>query len=308
MSRILHFETDFGAVKIRLLDTPFVDFYLEHFLKMMDRYSLIPMHGFYPYILQDEQQRVPAIIDRLLDCIDFMNTASYLKPLPEQFERSTFEKLNIETQQAMNTLHNYVVVAGEYKNRWLYDGEPIFHIEEGSAEEAELHHKANLLNQTIHALEEYIHTPHRELFRNSIETMMFHVDASQYDDCTVYEDDADADIPEAMRAYLDITDEHDVWIKKDILGKDFLTCFYDHDDPTKFEMRDPFMISGGLEIYFSKGREKIYASREFQEYLHEPLTNMHGNYPIGDVIEGKETLHANAADVRSVKFVGLEVE
>jgi hypothetical protein len=81
-----------------------------------------------------------------------------------------------------------------------------------------------------------------------------------------------------------------VWIKKDLLGKDFITAFADHDDPAQFDIRPPPTISGGIAIDLDQGRDNLFDSPLFAAWLGQSPNDTHGSYPLGKVISGKENL------------------
>lgn len=282
----LNFRTDLGLVTIELADTKFVNFWFSHFQQMVTKYSLQTQKVDWPYYKKLDSTAF-TIVDTIIDVINKINTLEYLSPLPEKITRNQFTSFDLTTQHLLNRLHRYCVVGTECRNRWLYHDAPTF--EWVQWDDDQYMYLLNLLNQSIHSLEEYVKTPHRVKFSRTISSQQINFCASRYTDVDIYADGADLEIPDSMQDQLRISG-YDVWIKKDILGKDFITAFADHDNPAEFDVRPPPMISGGLSIDFNNGKDTLYRSEEFQTWLQQPLTDHHGNYPIGQVIAGKQYL------------------
>jgi|TARA_R110002126_G_C10356441_1_gene492151 hypothetical protein len=300
MSKYINFNTDLGPFVFKLLDTDFANFWLEHFLKVHKKYKLLPNKRYWPYVKPNDDLTNPTV-QQLIEVANKINSIDYIVPLPEPIERKLLEKLNVETQCFLNRLHRYLVTATELRDRWETNGDAKFNFIPW--ENQEINYLFNLLNQTIHRLEEYVITPNREdfnIFLGSVEVTLV---ASQYDDCTVYEDDVDKEIPDSMMKDLRLYG-HDVWIKKDILGKDFITAFADHDDPTQPDVRSPPMVSGGLEIDIDDSRKKLFDHPKFKSWLGRNPTNYQGSYPIGDITQKP----ADFSLISEFKFVSITMD
>jgi hypothetical protein len=287
MPNIINFDTDLGTVSIELLDTKFVDFWYKHFVAMSTQYELQPKPRVWPYFKTPDDQQVTDIVDRIISTINKINQISYLRPLPEPIDKQQLLALDLGTQQILNRLHRYAVVGTEIRNRWEHSGNPIF--DWVSFDDEQYMYLLNLLNQSIHALEEFVQTPHKVQFLKTIKGIELAFSASKYNDVDVYHDGADLEIPTHMQECLQLTG-YDVWIKKDLLGKDFITAFADHDDPMQFDIRPPPMISGGILIDYNDGLDQLFSSNEFCHWLGFTPTNYHGSYPIGTVVSGKQYL------------------
>lgn len=297
MTRILTLETNIGLVSIKLLDTDFVDFWLSHFKKVIAKYELTMIYVTWPYVNKEaNNQLINQKIDTMLAAVNEINTTEYLSVLPDIITRDQLLKLTLETQEVLNRLHRCAVTGAALRDRWLYHKESTFAWVPW--EDDRYAYILNVLNQGIHALEEHVYTPHKNQFDGWIQHISINIDASKYNDVNVYQDDVDLEIPSSMQTCLRLSG-HDVWIKKDILGKDFITAFVDHDDPDEFDVRPPPWITGGIQIDLPNNRrDALVNSSEFIEWLGCTPTNHHGNYPLGDIIDGKE----NIIDAVSIKF------
>jgi hypothetical protein len=96
--------------------------------------------------------------------------------------------------------------------------------------------------------------------------------------------------------YYDDSKEFDVWVGKDILGKDYLVAYYEHDDPSEWDVTYSLGYSGKLAIDQINGirRVDVLHSDEFRTWLN--TTNVEYTpaicgMPIGTVTEGKELVN-----------------
>lgn len=287
MPKHITLDVDHGEITIELLDNSFVDFWVKHHESMMSRYSISARPTKWPFYKNCDQSCVDKIVLTILATIDQINTADYLSVLPELVTEHQLLALDLSTQQVLNRLHRYAVVCADYRDRWHLQGPVEF--EFVPWENQEFMYLINVLNQSIHQLEDYVVTPHKQEFSQSIHTVEFVFQSSLYQDVDVFATGADLAIPTHMQQHLRLLD-HDVWIKKDLLGKDFVTAFADHDDPAEFDIRPQNIISGSVSIDVNNWREQFFNSSAFGSWLGQPVSNHHGSYPLGNVVAGKNHL------------------
>lgn len=278
----LSFDTDRGHVEIELFDNSFVNMWVQHAEKMIKKYQYKSRTMTWPF-LHNHQNGADSIINKLLSTVDDINHQDFLVPMPETVKFQDLQSLDLHAQHVLNRLHRYCVTATTLRDRWIPDAVAWSWID---YENKKFDYLINLLNQTIHHLEEYVATPRKKKLAGATLSTEFILVASQHSDVDIYQDDVDFWIPNDMQQYLSI-DKADVWIKKDILGKDYFTGFIDHDDVTQPDIQPPAMFSGAFMVDFL-GRESLYQDQEFLDWLGEPLSNRHGNYPLGNIIHGKD--------------------
>jgi hypothetical protein len=287
MTTHITLSTLHGAVEIELLQNQFVDFWYNHYQSMISQYSVKARPTRWPYYRDCDTVQVDKIVTAILDVIERINSADYLTPLPETVTRQQLLALDINTQQVLNRLHRYAVVCSDYRDRWCQHGPVEFEWIDWNNEE--FMYVINVLNQSIHQLEDYVVTPHKQEFLESIQTVEFVFQSSMYRDVDVFAIGADLAVPEEMQKHLRLTG-YDVWVKKDLLGKDFVTAFADHDDATQFDIRPQTIISGGIAIDVNSWREDFFNSQSFTAWLGQTPADCHGSYPLGRVIAGKQHL------------------
>jgi hypothetical protein len=288
--KFLNLQTNCGITSIQLLDNEFVDFWLEHFQKVIKYYDIEIIITSQPvlrhYISIDEKEK---LINNIISTIDEINSLDYIIPFPESFVKEQFLPLDLTSQLVLNKLHRYCVVGEQFRNRWIYDSDPMFaYIRSGNI--SQFRYLLNLLNQSIHVLEQYVSTPNKLKFQNSIYNMQLCLaNSSKYSDVNVYADGIDLAIPDSMQKHMRLTG-YDVWIKKDILGKDFITAFSEHESPSNFDIQPPPMISGGILIDMNIGRSQLFNSQYFKDWLGKDPDDTQGSYPLGNIVSGKNFL------------------
>lgn len=287
--KFLNLQTDCGITSIQLLNNEFVNFWLEHFQKVIKYHDMEIIHGSQPtlktYIPIYEKEK---LINNIISTIDKINSLDYVVPFPESFVKEQFLSLDLTSQLVLNKLHRYCVVGDQFRNRWIYDSDLMFAYVE--YDNTQFSYLLNLLNQNIHALEHYISTPNKLKFQNSIRNVhLFLINSSKYSDVNIYTDGLDIEIPDSMQKHMRLTG-YDVWIKKDILGKDFITAFSEHEDPSSFDIRPPPMISGGILIDMNIGRSQLFNSQYFKDWLGKDPDDTQGSYPLGNIVSGREFL------------------
>lgn len=102
------------------------------------------------------------------------------------------------------------------------------------------------------------------------------------------------------------SDEYDVWMGVDLLGKDYLTAYYNHDDPNEWDIRPLNCYTGKMDITLGDNTiQSLIKGIDFQNWLkdhnveYEPA--MCG-VPLGKVVEGRDFLDGNDLDNRMNNF------
>lgn len=287
MPKHINLSTKFGTVVVELLENSFVDFWLDHYQSMTARYNIDARPTKWPFYQQSNPAQVQHVVATILNTIDCLNNVKYLTALPETVTAQQLLSLDLTTQQVLNRLHRYAVVCSDYRDRWCQSGPVMF--DWIPWENEEFMYLINLLNQSIHQLEDNVITPHKQEFLHAIQTVEFVFESSLYQDIDVFAAGAEIAVPEHMQQHLRLSG-YDVWVKKDLLGKDFITAFADHDDPSEFDIRSQNIISGGIAIDVNDWRSSFFNSAAFTSWLGTTPTDLHGSYPLGRVIDGKQQL------------------
>jgi len=162
-------------------------------------------------------------------------------------------------------------------------------------------------NLGIHSVDCIIPTKRKQQYYNnitssgSIQTIEFHFDFNEPEILGIDCNDNKVffkDIPGNYHQYADDSDDYDVWIAIDIIGKNYQEAFFDYEDPREWDVTQPLGHSAGFHVNLSDPPATLQSlirgddmQNWFKEYNLNYKTHMN-NYPLGKVTEGKEHLQA----------------
>jgi hypothetical protein len=158
-----------------------------------------------------------------------------------------------------------------------------------------LDHSANI-NTAVHNLEMYMISDHKRAASTtpcSRFSLYFDAYNVSTDSQILAREAAKVIQPADVEFYSDST-EYDVWVGKDILGKDYMTGFLENDDPAEWDITEILYYTGRMEIdltpYTFVNRIR---STEFAQWLalHDvEYTPRMAGIPLGNIIQGRELL------------------
>jgi len=325
-------ETAAGTSHIELLDNPFVKKWTDHFSTMLGKYSVnydactIPVFNntkSTAEILQDIENLKNNIINinKLVDIFPFNpERVIYDNIFEDLHDRTSINygssvkyasKTSVKGQRILNEIHRYFTTAGrtlaEYEdNGIMYTGhwsdnfvsEFVYKEED----EDEFKHYLALMNDYVHDIDQSIRTPRKH---NDLNKQIVNLEFSftnQPDDCR-FEKGAYVYITEEDYLYASDNEEYDVWLNKDILGKHYLEAFYDHDDPSEWDVTsinghsgkfyinvesqwyEPNSLDNTIQQLIKRNDFQIWLKQYNIEYVPEIC-----GIPLGKVTSGREFL------------------
>jgi hypothetical protein len=292
--------TTVGITHIELLDNPFVKKWTDHFCNMQKVYDIDYHAETQPvYHITREINDIHKDIENLITSIKKVNN------FPFDVEKITYNNLfdnHFEGQKILNEIHRYFTTAGrtinEHNGHWSDNFDSKFTFNEENKEEFGHHHA--LINDWVHELDQSILTPRKEIdFKNQIVNLQFEFGAQKLD-CR-FDEGTYVNISEEDYMYADDNIDIDVWCGNDILGKDYIEAYYDHDDPTQWDVTPINGHSGKFKInvasqWYEKDStdntlQQLVKSNNFQSWLEnwgvEYVPEMVG-MPLGKITSGKE--------------------
>jgi len=312
-----------GTIHIELLDNPFVKKWTEHFSDMLGVYKLdyaaqtIPVYNKAGQTPEEYEQHA----SNLRDAINKVNAlgTNFLFD-PEKITVSAIRDNHDEGQKILNEVHRYFTTAGRSMQDWVSENEHISQQVRGTGywsdhflsnfaineedEEYFLHYHAKI-NDYVHMFDQYSCTSHiKEDIMNQIVCLQFQFDCNaktaEGENCR-FEKGTWQEITEEDWKYAnDSDDDIDVWVGKDILGKNYIEAYYDQDDPTEWDVTPINGHGGKFEIAVSSQwydestdntLQEFVKSERFRNWLSdwgvEYVSEMAG-MPLGKVTSGKE--------------------
>jgi hypothetical protein len=293
----INIESPLGLTQIEVVKNPFTDKYIEHIKLMFSKFpsaSVVKTYG--AIMINTPDNFVHEQIQRLTDTIDELNELG--TNFPYKVEPELIFLRNTKTQWYLNDLHRAFTTA----HRSLYEGGDMYYWSdkfESKFNLDKLHHDRFLylidqINDMVHATELYVKTERKtnnpanlacqaevsaDTFSNNgtrlIKEYFFNIEPEDY-------------------KYFSDSNEYDVWVGTNILGKDYLIAYYEHDDAGAWDVTHVLGYSCKIAIDISTiTRASIMKTDNFQQWLAEGNVNytpaMCG-MPVGQVINGKEFL------------------
>ena len=297
-------QTVLGNIHIALRENSFVTRWLDHFQWMLATYpSCILFHPF-PGCLDVEnlhpehQQDLESNIQLLVDSVARLNDLGTNFPLA--VDVSALRGGGEAGQQMLNGLHRCFTNSFRTLNSrrspysWSSDGHSTFTVADSDMK-IFTDASANI-NTGVHNLEKYMINGHkRAAMINPCSRASFYFDAyTASADSSILSRDAAQHIQVGDYDFFSDDRSYDVWVGKDVLGKDYMTAFLENDDPREWDVTRLIYYTGRLEIdltpYTFADR---LASPEFLNWLAqhgmEYRADMVG-MPLGRVVQGRELL------------------
>lgn len=280
-------------VTIQLIDNPFTKMFVEHFTEVAATHSGKLMRRMVGAQIPTDANFATKH-QQLIDVVSELNDIA--GNFPYTLDHSIILERNQNTQNLLNQLHRCFTTAYRCASRrqplvWSDKFASSFTVAEDKF--TRLLELLILLNDHIHDLELYVDTDNKKFCRGfSITQAEIHIDGA-YDKCenirSIY-----LDIPEEHYQYFSDSEECDVWVGIDILGKSYLNAFWDNDDPSEWDVTHQLGITGKIYIETSINKKlDILKTERFNNWLaaknltYKPY--MCG-MPIGTVISNRDLL------------------
>lgn len=313
MSHLIFHNDNINFLTIQLREDPFVKKWTNHLQYIVDNYDCRLFKSKYPRYEKLEESEVKQHVDRLYATIRSLNKLGAPFPLLKMdIPYTQFLNLDLNTQRILNKLHRYFTTANrslnDTGNQTIYSYKDNKSYEIDNTKKEEFFKLIQDINQIVHSIDYSILSPRvRDAIDNDelIEqvTIMFDLygtkEHSLLPNTFKFMDNEDE---------LSITDsdEYDVWMGVDLLGKDYITGYYNHDDPTEWDIRTLDCYTGKIEIVLGSNTiPKIIKGNKFQNWLKEYgityIPAMCG-MPLGKVLSGKDILNSKTLQQQMSTF------
>jgi hypothetical protein len=288
---------------------------------MLSRYTTQALYHPYPGCLDvtkmtsDHKQDMETNIQLLIDSVGILN--SFGTKFPISIDPEILRAGGEAGQQLLNQLHRCFTNSFRTLNMnnppgcWTSDGSCTFNVPADVLPKF-LDASANI-NTGVHNLEKFMMSDNKRLsLKNLASRASLYFDAyTVSDSSSILERTAAQHILPEDEQYFSDDPEFDVWVGKDILGKDYMTAFLDNDDPREWDITHLLYYTGRIEIDISEYRfiDRIH-SPEFSQWLsrygvdYDPRM---AGIPLGKVVSGKEFIPILATAKVHPIIQGLEI-
>ena len=123
------------------------------------------------------------------------------------------------------------------------------------------------INQAVHDLDSYTRTPHLQ----SIPILdYFSIQYHLYNENMYLSESVHCPItPEECLSAADDSNNWNVWLKVDLLGKDYITGFINHDNPTEWDIQYLNNYTGMFVLYPNKTPVDFCKNKIFYKWLQQ---------------------------------------
>jgi hypothetical protein len=301
--KYINLDTQHGLIRIQLLQNPFTDKYVAQLQKMHSVFQteirsgppLGLFRGMDPVFVQKQTTTFINIIDEL--------NAMGLE-YPYVVTPDSLLKQDADGQELLNKLHRSFTTAhksnqkGERTLFWNARSASNFIVTPEIIDR--VLYLTEIINYTVHDTEFYMNTPRKTTDRskvlNQIEVIANVTNDNPHSDLGPYNTLAGwfTSYTEEDYTYFSDSSEFDVWVGRDILGKDFIHAYYDCDDPTCWDVTGQLGYSGKIAMDVGPTvKSDIIKSDDFRAWLDQhrvEYSKKMGGMPVGTIIEGKELL------------------
>jgi hypothetical protein len=297
-----------GTTKIKLIENEFTIEWAEHFATMVKDFQyLLRTYTFQrslPVSQKTEISRTDANAllqySRLESAIAELNKMGTNYPIV--LDKDIFFKGDDESQDLLNRLHRSFTTPERCFQRkepliWSDKFDSSFSIlPENKERFIEL---IDIINDAVHLVESNMYTSSK--LQKEFQPTFFEIWFTAYtNDGTRLMNEAFHYIKKDHYKYFSDDPTYDVWVGRDITGKDHTIGYFDLDDPSEWDVTHILGYTGKVSIDLGIHRTELLNSESFRAWLakhgveYDP--SMCG-IPLGTVVEGKELLqkHCNAS-------------
>lgn len=287
-------------IKIKLLDNPFIEDFLVHLDKMISTHDIVSHKTQYPLgVYGYDHKIVSNHVSKIVTCINKLNEMGLDFPVATDEVCFTGKKEDFaKERQLLNTLHRYFTTGHKTFSQnaggeltWKFGSTYIFNQPSNGEEFSEYVHG---INTAVHQIEPY--TWYNERINEYLNSGNVHnefvvsfIMRSEY----ALSDEGASYFKTIKHQHLRYhSDElkYDVWLPlHQIQGKDYITSYFDYDDPTEWDVTHPILYSGS----FAFGDRAIMRDKNILNYFRLygiELSPVHYGMPLGNVIEGKHLI------------------
>jgi len=312
-------KTTVGITHIELLDNPFVEKWTGIFSDMLVKYDIgyvvpvIPCFDTYPKPISDTLQDIQNLKDAICSINSVLTSGAKFPFDPEKITINAIRDDHDEGQKILNEIHRYFTTAGRTINECRIEGslncgswtnDPSSKFTWNVFHESEFFNSHAAINTIVHELDQYQATFRK---KQDIYDQMVSLEFSfnNKSEVLLFEKEAFNHILSEDYVYADDNEDLDVWVTNAILGKDYIEAYYDHDDPSQWDVTPINGHSGSFGInvpgnwHHHKSTDdnlvqRLVKSNKFQNWLKEYNVKYHPSMcgmPLGKVTRGKSLLN-----------------
>jgi hypothetical protein len=297
--KTINIDTKYGLLRIQVIKNDFTDEYIDNFQRMLPLFPIRSQLVTQGACNQASYEDISSQTSQLIDIVQQLHDMNI--GFPCSISAENMQGMGNTAQDLMNKMHRAFTTAHRCNDnieplRWSDKFESRFEIAD-SAQLEKMLWLTDQVNALVHEIEINLKTDRKKfdwrLLPNQIE---IHLDSYVNNNTRMLKEWFHMIKPQHAQYYND-SKEFDVWVGKDILGKDYLVAYYEHDDPSEWDVSYSLGYSGKFAIDQLNDirRVDILHSDEFRSWLDSAgvaYTPAICGMPIGTVTEGKELVNS----------------
>jgi len=259
-------------VTIEFRDHPFVNKWFEHWRYINSNYSLMFAARYqFPVnvnittpTLDDVKEAIDCIRDAAIYLNSITNTHMFPYDLDNLPSYEVFLKNDLEAQLHLNRFHRYFTTGVKTPHgKDLLDNGMI----KNEMDAKNWLNRIQEINQAVHKLDNSTRTPN--LSNTTVLDTMAVIYSLHDKNMFLAEGTHHTITPEECLDVADDSTNWDVWMRVDLLGKDYMTGFVNHDDPTEWDIQYLNTYTGNFQLYMDKTPVDFCKSEAFNDWLHD---------------------------------------
>jgi len=279
-------------IKIRLLDNPFIDDFVQQLDFVNRHFNVCSYKQDIPYRAKPWNQKdINKQIEIIVDAITNLNDMGLNFPIPTIEIICEFLEPDDTSRQLLNRLHRHFTTA----HRSFSHGEPVLTWEDNTPHTFDrpndierFTHYVHEINTAVHAAELYFNNDRIRNFKTRYECQIQFNSSEPIDPNNDPQDRYLIDIKQDHFQYFSDQPKFDVWLPlTQIQGKDYWRAYFDCDDPTKWDISTNVQYSGCMAITDRSTIRDPAILEYLKSYGITPGPLQYG-MPLGNIIEGKE--------------------
>ncbi|CAB5214531.1 hypothetical protein UFOVP190_151 [uncultured Caudovirales phage] len=327
---IINIEAEHGLTRLEIIDNPFTTKYIEQFKHTLKTCPALGRHVIYGvWFSGNPGNALKECHERLTDVIAELNAMGTNFPYESSLE--ILELRNTESQSLLNKLHRAFTTADRSRTGAIHVGQVQWSDKFPSSftvlpEKADrFRYLIEQVNHLVHKAELWCKTDRKQLgppmnvqkhfkfngvkhLPNQVE---FYANVFTNNSTRLMEDNFFSYAEEDYN-YCSDSKEFDVWVGKDILGKDYLVAYYEHDDAGEWDVRYNVGYTAKLAVdIFDVKRADIINTDDFRAWLDEGGVKYSPaicGMPLGRYIEGKAELETYISTTKPFKDIKITIE
>jgi len=256
---------------VEFRDHPFVNKWFEHWRYINSNFNAFTYQYQFPININNSAPTLDIVteaIDSICDAATYLDSITNKFKFPYDLNNfpsyDVFLENGLESQLHLNRLHRYFTTGSRNPHsRDLFNNGMI----KNEMDANNWLNRIQEINQAVHKLDHSTKTPHLQ-DTTILDSLAVHYHLHN-EKMYLSEGTFHFFTPEECLDAADDSTNWNVWMRVDLLGKDYMTGFVNHDDPAEWDIQYLNSYTGMFIIYPNKTPIDFCKNETFRNWLHE---------------------------------------